>query len=70
MELSYYERNKQRIRQYYHENRDELKAKALARYYKKKAEEDNNIEPLRKKHKPYEFKIEWMNQIKSQEEYK
>jgi hypothetical protein len=60
MEETYYQRNKERIKAYYAEHREELKAKALARYYRKKAETQDGCEPPRKKQKTYEFKIEWI----------
>ena len=64
---TYYERNKERIHQYYIENRELLKQKALERYYANKSRKLESGELIPKRNKtsrkpkePYEFKIEWM----------
>ena len=54
---TYYERNKDKIRQYYLQNQEVLKKKALERYYKRKEERITSGEFIPKKSE-YIFKIE------------
>jgi hypothetical protein len=76
MEQTYYERNKERIKEYYMTHQAELKQKALDRYYKKKQEKIESGEfvpkrvgrPRKQVEKiPYEFKIEHLNSNLTQE---
>ena len=57
MTETYYERNKDKIRQYYLDNQEVLKKKALERYYRRKEEKIVSGE-YTPKHTKYMFKIE------------